>query len=70
MMFIEELLKPWCAVCDKPVERLRWCNDVRRNIVIATVYCHGERESCELNEQQVVAHNIEPGLAFKTKRVE
>lgn len=69
-LFINEVLKPWCAVCDKPVERLNWVNDIRRNKTMATAFCHGQRESCELENDQQIFNSIEPGMAFVTKRIE
>ena len=42
--------RPWCAVCDKPVEELRWWDPLDRLHTRRFVAeCHGEIEQVDVN---------------------
>jgi len=65
-----EALKPHCAVCNKPVETIEWVNCYKTDSVWVTVYCHGQKESCELPNHVRFFEKIEAGIAFNTKQIE
>ena len=56
----------WCARCRRPVERIDWQHELARDVLVATVFCHGEREQAELTHYDVVdADAIRVGEAFR-----
>lgn len=57
-----------CAICDKQVERTEICADVYRDLTQVSVWCHGERDTCELPRDFDPKQMLE-ATAFTTKRL-
>lgn len=57
---------PICAVCERPVERVEHDEDALRAKLVITVYCHGDVETAEILERELVrgAECIKFGRAF------
>lgn len=60
-----------CAVCNKPVEKIEWQDDIAslERERIFRVSCHGEHEVTRLSEELMSESRIEGGVAFTTKRI-
>ena len=60
------LVMPRCARCGRTVERIEWGRDIYRDVMVATVFCHGEREQAVLTHCDVFnADAIRVGEAFR-----
>lgn len=66
-----------CAQCDKPVDHIEVSHRLDRMTFLITVWCHGNRDVCEIPEQIFVeeptAHGqmlAQEGVAFPTNRIE
>lgn len=70
MFNAKEFLTPHCHICNKPVESMEWEHDFMSNEIIITVHCHGDKESCRLDNQIRIWNSIEPGVAFSIKRID
>lgn len=58
-----------CELCNKPVDRIEMEKDHQFDRNIYTVYCHGEREQCEINTMTLRdAVSIKSAAAFKRTR--
>lgn len=54
-----------CAVCNKPVDRWEVDHSFKRDCEIHTVWCHGEKESTEIDAfTRMEAFSIKGGTAF------
>jgi hypothetical protein len=58
---------PTCAVCNKPVERCTRTEDHVRAKLTIVVECHGDLESVDILERELVDHadRIKFGRAFE-----
>jgi len=60
-----------CAICAKPIEEIFWDTRPDTRKTIYTVSCHGDTETCELSDQDLIMFtSFEGGIAFSTKRIE
>jgi len=60
-----------CAQCDKPVEKWEYFYDVCRMVHRIKVWCHGEKDQCEVPDFFVTeaGRELAEGVAFTTKRL-
>lgn len=65
-------LLPWCAKCNKPVERIEAYDSFKEISRVFKVYCHGETEVTKLGRDILVWASgfggdrcIEMGIAFQ-----
>ena len=59
---------PWCAVCNKPVERMESTYDINYYQKQFRVYCHGDVEDAKLDDMLIQdADSIRMGQAFIDK---
>ncbi len=61
-----------CAICEKVVDKVVREKNLCTDTLIYTVYCHGDKDTCELTHYQLHSGEgrIEPGYAFTTKRID
>ena len=60
-----------CDVCDRLVDRVTRERSMERDVVRFTVHCHGDTDTCELTETQLMEMtDLRPGRAFVTRRIE
>lgn len=70
MTGIHEIIAPRCAVCGRPVDRIRCEYDPFFRTFHFIAECHGKIEECDLDERLVMnADRIEPGEAFAGERM-
>jgi hypothetical protein len=63
---IDQLDPPWCAVCQKPVERIERMISLTARTMVFVVRCHGQIERAELPEEIAVLGRFHGfGEAFK-----
>jgi len=56
---------PWCAICQKPVEKVSAAWDPLKLWTVYTAHCHGQVERCELTDQQAaLCEGLRFGVAF------
>lgn len=61
-------LKPICFVCNKEVEKMEVYIDHATKNNIFMVFCHGDREICDIPHHLLQYNKIEKGYAFKNKK--
>lgn len=60
--------KPTCAVCERPVDKIVWYEDVITREHVAVAFCHGEREEVSLTQGELhVLTSLQVGRAFESK---
>ena len=70
---VPEVELPWCDVCQKPVERLRWYKSFSSMEYVYEAFCHGDTERTEISYRLLLilkAGDIEMGVAFKCESKE
>lgn len=61
-------LKPICAICNREVEKMEVCIDHCNKTNVFIVYCHGDREICDIPHTLLQDNKLEKGYAFNTKK--
>jgi hypothetical protein len=62
-----------CAVCNKPVDKLSWFDDINAYARRITAYCHGDTDTMVLKDGFVMEAGgrgqLTHGVAFQTKEI-
>lgn len=59
-----------CDLCNKPVDEIMVEQNFQRDSKMFRVTCHGERDYCELSQEDMeYANTIQGARAFTTKRI-
>ena len=61
-----------CAICQRPVDRVEWRDDLNTGDRVITAHCHGDRDTMRLSQADLISMiGKEPtsGVAFADKRV-
>lgn len=67
---LDQIIRPTCAICEKPVDEVRIKRDMLRHKYLVQVYCHGDSENVYLEDYKIIsATKIEVGEAFSQKRL-
>lgn len=58
---------PWCARCNKPVQRMIGYRDTSQPCLnIFEVQCHGKSQRTLLTDQELLLARVRGGMAFDT----
>jgi hypothetical protein len=61
---------PWCAKCNRPVDRLDSFYDPIKDRKVFRATCHGENEVHELDAlTEMIANHIDFGTAFRSDHI-
>lgn len=64
----DHIRPPWCAVCDKPVEKIQRDLSMTSMAMIFSVYCHGKWEQATLHDEVLLNGRFHGfGKAFVAK---
>lgn len=65
----DDIAPPWCAVCEKPVDRISRRNEIATLELSFVVECHGEHEIATLGREvlELNPRAISFGRAFTAK---
>lgn len=55
---------PFCEVCQRPVDRVELSQNMRDLRWKFTAFCHGETESCSVDERDIHSGQLLAGTAF------
>jgi hypothetical protein len=56
---------PFCEVCQRPVDRVELAKNMRDRRWKFTAHCHGEAESCWVDERDILSGQLLSGTAFR-----
>jgi hypothetical protein len=65
-------LKPHCAVCNRPVERIAWFRTIDHRAITFVIQCHGATEETKIHFDDLPAlmqGGVQGAVAFQQKAV-
>lgn len=70
MFDFKSSLVPFCAVCNKDVEKVEWQEDFLMMVIYAKANCHGETEIASMTQEMIMDGEVRKGTAFINNGIE